>query len=310
MGLVAIPNERSSHSKPTPSGGGAASTIAAIGCGIVLAITVPAIWPILGIATALSLLGLMDDLVELRAIVRFPLQVLCVTGLVLALSPLPIVELPYSQVLGGVVLTTLVTIAGLWWINLFNFMDGIDGIAASQTIVILVSGVLLWLVNDADAAGSGAFWFAIVVAASAAGFLVRNWPPARIFMGDAGSYFFAIAIFAIALLSVSEGALNYASWIILVAPFVTDASVTLIRRLWRGERPWQAHRQHAYQQLSRRWGHRNVTLLYGLIGLAWALPLAGLATGLPQWQWMTAAAAYAPLVVFAFWANAGSANHE
>lgn len=168
----------------------------------------------------------------------------------------------------------------------------------------------LWVANDADAVQSGTFWYAIVIAATAAGFLVRNWPPAKIFMGDAGSYFFAVTIFSIALLTISLGAISYATWVILVSPFVTDASVTLIRRLLHGEKPWHAHRQHAYQLLSRRWGHRNVTLLYTLLGLVWALPLAGLATALPHWQWQSVVIAYSPLVALALWAKAGSATRD
>ena len=298
MGLVQQPNHRSSHVVPTPSGGGVAIAVATLAAGSVLGL------PLVLVAAALiAALGFVDDLRDLPAALRFPVQGMIFGGLLWALGPLPPIG-----VFGGLVLAIGVLLAGLWWLNLFNFMDGIDGLAGSQAVLILCGVCLVWWTADADAVSAPAFWLALVTAAATLGFLLRNWPPARIFMGDAGSNALALIIFAIALLTIADGGMRYEAWLILPAVFVSDATVTLLRRVARGERPWHAHRRHAYQQLARQWGHRRVTLLYGALTIAWALPLAFLAQHAAGWGWPLVVLAYAPLAGCAVWAKAGAAG--
>jgi Fuc2NAc and GlcNAc transferase len=309
LGLVQHPNFRSSHHKPTPSGGGAAIALAVL---LALAAisnwSAAPLWPVL-IGTALIAgLGFADDLHDLPAPLRFPLQALVLAGLVWALGPLPDLALVWGVALAGALLAGIVLIVGLWWLNLFNFMDGIDGLAASQAILILLGACFLWWAGDTSAPAAPVFWMAFATVAATAGFLLHNWPPARIFMGDAGSNVLAVIIFALALLTLSAGKLSYLTWLIIPSVFVSDATLTLLRRMARGEKPWHAHRRHAYQQLSRRWGHRNVTLLYGALTALWALPLAWLAQANANWALVVLA--YAPLLGCAAWANAGGATES
>lgn len=306
LGLVQHPNHRSSHHVPTPSGGGAAIAISALLALTLLAFSgAPQLLSVLLATALIATLGLADDLRDLPAALRFPMQALVLGALVWALGPLPDLPVLPGLALSGMLLALIVLLVGLWWLNLFNFMDGIDGLAGSQAIFILLGACLLWWTGHPAAPEAPAFWMALTTSAATAGFLLRNWPPARIFMGDAGSNSLALIIFALALLTLNAGQISYQAWLILPAVFVTDATLTLLRRTARGERPWHAHRRHAYQQLSRRWGHRNVTLLYGALTTLWALPLAFWAEA--SGSWLPLPLAYAPLLGCAAWANAGGA---
>ena len=124
----------------------------------------------------------------------------------------------------------LLLLAGVWWINLFNFMDGIDGIAGARAVFMLLGGAVLSAWVNADVMSSPVWMLMLCVVAATVGFLLLNWPPAKIFMGDVGSTWLAFMIFALALLSVQAGWLSYATWLVLAAVFVTDATVTLPRK--------------------------------------------------------------------------------
>lgn len=306
IGLVQAPNERSSHTKPTASGGGAAIAIVIAGSGALLAIVEPTLWLTSVLFLSIGLLGFADDLADLSPAVRFPIQALVLATVVWWSGPLPAIPLTPGIALDGWVIPTIVTVIGLWWLNLFNFMDGIDGIAATQAILILLGATTIWLTTDVAAWEQPVFLLALAATSAAAGFLLRNWPPARIFMGDAGSNSLALAIFGIALMTTTAGALSYATWMILPVVFVADATVTLVRRVARGERPWKAHRRHAYQQLSRRWGHRAVTVVFCCLTAFWATPLAFLCERFPSWSWGLVLLAYVPIVTFVITAKAGA----
>ena len=147
----------------------------------------------------------------------------------------------------------------------------------------------------------------VALAASGAAFLLLNWPPARIFMGDAGSTYLGFMQAFFALDTVASGWLTPWQWLILGAVFLTDATVTLLRRLLNGERIFEAHRRHAYQVLSRRWGgHRPVTLACIAVNIVWLWPLAYLAGLAPEFGWLVASAAYVPLIVAALAVGAGA----
>ncbi len=309
LGLVQVPNARSSHIRPTPSGGGVAIALASIFVAVVSALDNHSeLWIIAILVMSIAVLGLVDDIFDLSPIVRFPAQALFFSTLLWTAGQLPSVLLFQNFVLAGPVLFVLTLLVGIWWLNLFNFMDGIDGLAGSQAILLLLGGgTILWLSNPAGIESS-AFWLSLAGAAATGGFLLRNWPPARIFMGDAGSNALALLIFSVAISSIIEGQMAYQPWLILPAVFVTDATVTLLRRLLRGERPWHAHRRHAYQQLSRVWGHRRVTLVYGGLTLFWTFPLAWAAQQLPIWSWWLVLLTYVPLVALSLRTDAGGAN--
>jgi Fuc2NAc and GlcNAc transferase len=224
--------------------------------------------------------------------------------------------------IGGWLLTGLLFWTGLWWLNLFNFMDGIDGIAAMQALSMLSAAAVLSFIAQPDVIHSAVWWYMLYVASATLGFLLLNWPPAKVFMGDVGSLWLGFSIFALALLSIQENWLNYGVWMILAALFVSDATVTLLTRMMCGERWYEAHRSHAYQRLSRRfspqrmdtrqsrfWGHRRVTLGALLINLFWLSPLALAAVLWPQWIWALVLIAYLPLIAVALLAGSGKPDY-
>jgi len=190
----------------------------------------------------------------------------------------------------------------VWLLNLYNFMDGIDGIASIEAICICLGGSLLyWLTGHAQEAV-----LPMLLAATVAGFLVWNFPPARIFMGDAGSGFLGIVLGLLALMAGWINPLLFWGWLILLGVFVVDATFTLARRLLRGDKVYQAHRSHAYQYASRRYaGHRPVSLAVAAINLGWLLPVASAVVLLKLDGALGTMVAYAPLVVLALIYQAG-----
>ena len=310
LSLVQIPNHRSSHEQATPNGGGLGIVVAGSLAGAALVLFSGWVlgWFVVGLAALLAAVGLRDDIQHLSARVRFGVQVMVCVGLLFALGELP--RFLFSSVLEfevrGWVLSGLLLLAGVWWINLFNFMDGIDGIAGAQAVFMLLGGAALSAWENAGVMSSPVWMLMLCIAAATVGFLLLNWPPAKIFMGDVGSTWLAFMVFALALFSVQAGWLSYAIWLVLAAFFVTDATVTLLTRLLCGERWYEAHRNHAYQKLARRWGrHRPVTLCAIGINVLWLAPLAWACAAWPQWAlgWMMLA--YAPLVVGAVALGAG-----
>lgn len=325
--LVQTPNHRSSHAQPTPHGGGLGIVLAGSlsGSSLLLLSDWSLGWVLLGLALLLALVGLRDDVQHLPASVRFGVQVAVCTGVLYALGSTPsVVYLNVTPLLsildiqpfhiGTWAMLLLLLLAGVWWINLFNFMDGIDGIAASQAIFMLMTGAGLAAWVRPDIVTDPAWVWMLCLAGATVGFLRLNWPPAKIFMGDVGSTYLAFMIFIFALISVQAkwfSPLAGASiWLILGAIFVVDSSITLFIRIARGERWYEAHRSHAYQRLSRHWAHagfnhKRVTLLTIGINLLWLAPLAWACTFLPQWVYAFVVLAYVPLLVAAVLLGAG-----
>lgn len=296
--LVQTPNHRSSHAMPTPTGGGLGIAAGSVLAGFMLYRQDAFMLELCALALFLAATGLRDDIESLPAKIRLLVQALVCAGAVWVAAPL----VP-AWIMPGVWLAGLV-IAGMWWINLYNFMDGIDGLAGLQAVFMLLAACAIgW---DGGALSG---WWMLALAAACLGFLLHNWPPAKIFMGDVGSTYVAFMIFALALVSIVQGWMSYAAWLILGAAFITDSTVTLLRRMLAGERWFEAHRSHAYQHLARRWNsHRRVTLLFLAINLFWLVPLAALAmlhASLECW-WLLLA--YAPLALAAFWCRAGRSS--
>ena len=168
-------------------------------------------------------------------------------------------------------------VAVVWMINLYNFMDGADGLAASEaTFVAIAAGfALLWRGE------LGLALIALAIGGASGGFFVRNRAPAKIFLGDIGSGLLGFLFAGLALVSDKSGGLPFLAWLILLGVFVMDATITLIRRIFRGERWYVAHRSHAYQRLVQSgWSHEKVTrcvlglnlLLLGLVGMGVLVP--------------------------------------
>jgi Fuc2NAc and GlcNAc transferase len=178
--------------------------------------------------------------------------------------------------------------------NLYNFMDGIDGIAAVQCILAAGCIGLLVLVYGGD---QRYVLFCLLLVLAQTGFLLVNWPPARLFMGDAGSVPTGFLLGGLAILGWVEDIVPPGSWLILGAPFIVDATWTLVQRWRRGEPVTEGHRQHAYQRLARHWGsHLLVDLLLLALNAVWLFPLAWAAFVWPDQQWVLVILAIMPLL--------------
>jgi len=269
--ILAIPNERSSHSDATPSGGGIALMLA-LAFGLAFAAWTTRAWSndflwLSAAAIVLSMLGFIDDLRGLA----MPLRLLAYSLVCLWTSWVILPPWPGGSP-GGLVLLCLAALMLLWALNLYNFMDGIDGIAALQAVLACAGAA--WL-SARQGGESGYVLFCLLLGAVHCGFLVWNFPPARLFMGDAGSVPTGFLLAGLALLGAVRGSLNPLCWLVLLAVFVTDASWTLAARAVTGQPFTQAHRSHAYQRLSRRWNsHLKVDVLLLTINLLWLFPIA------------------------------------
>ena len=290
--LLATPDSRSSHQVPTPHGGGA--PMLAFTLGLVLTGLWCAPWATGYVALAagallLMLLGIADDLWVLPVRLRFIAYAIACLVILLILLPSPATGGTWAHA----ALLLPATLVMLWLVNLYNFMDGIDGIAASQCLLACGAAALLSRGNG----GHDYALYCLLLGASQLGFLVWNWPPARLFMGDAGSIPTGFLLAGLAVMGAAQGHLGLACWLVLLAVFVTDATCTLLWRMATGQAFTQPHRLHAYQRLSVRWGsHLRVDLLLVCIFCGWLLPLAWLSEIYPKYAFLLVILAYLPLL--------------
>ena len=215
---------------------------------------------LIGGGLLVATIGFLDDHGHVPASLRLIFHLLAFSWAVWWLGGLPPVDFGWGAASLGPFGTALMIVYLAWFLNLFNFMDGIDGIAGAQALsMTATASLLLWMGSD----GAIAALPMLLLAGATAGFLVWNWPPARIFMGDAGSGYLGFALGAMALWTAVEGWLTVWVWLILGGAFLADATVTLLVRARAGLALATAHRSHAYQRLSRYWGsHRSVTLAF------------------------------------------------
>ncbi|WP_084536435.1 MraY family glycosyltransferase [Azospirillum halopraeferens] len=272
------PNDRSSHSVPTPRGGGwgVVLTVLPVWAAIALAHgTAATVLPLLGAAAALVAVSWADDRRGLGPAPRFLVQMAAVAA---GLAVLP----PDGLVLQGLVPwwldRVLAGFAWLWFVNLFNFMDGIDGLAGTEAATV---GIGLALVATLAGAAPDLTLHGLAVAGAALGFLAWNWHPARVFMGDVGSVPLGYLLGWLLLAAAAAGAWEAA--LLLPLYFLADATITLLRRAAAGKKVWQAHREHFYQKATQRGrSHDRVVLAVLAANAALiALAVASLSAGWP-----------------------------
>ncbi|MCZ6860625.1 MAG: glycosyltransferase family 4 protein [Alphaproteobacteria bacterium] len=239
-----LPNERSSHENPTPRGGGIAVIAVVLAAAALIALLskpAPAgLWPVLAGAGLLAGISWLDDLKGMSALPRLAAQGAAVA---LGLAFVPSESLVFQGLLPELADRLLAGLLWIWFVNLFNFMDGIDGIAGVEAACI---GAGLFVVLQGLGGYAELGLVALATAGAALGFLWWNWQPARIFLGDVGSVPLGYLLGWLLLSAAAAGA--WAPALILPLYYIADASLTLVRRLLRGERIWAAHRQHAYQR--------------------------------------------------------------
>lgn len=304
--VIDVPNARSSHTVPTPRGGGVAIVVtfllAIVGTMLAGTIDNHSLVGLGGGGALIAIIGFMDDHGHIPARWRLLGHFIAAAWMLIWMGGMPPLTLLGWHVdlgwLGGV----LAAVYLVWLLNLYNFMDGIDGIASVEAITVCLGAASLYSL-------SGMLSHAVLpllLAAAVAGFLFWNFPPAKIFMGDAGSGFLGIVLGGMSLQAAWISPDMFWCWLILLGVFIVDATYTLVRRLLRGDRVYEAHRSHAYQFASRKFGmHLPVTLAVAVLNLCWLLPIAFCVNRLGLDGFLGVVLAYSPLVLLAVHFRAG-----
>lgn len=305
--LIDQPNERSSHSVPIPRGGGVAIVVAFIG-GLIASgngMSAATSVALLAAGIGVAVVGFVDDHAHVAARWRLLAHFSCAAWILYWIG-VPRFEWMGSTVDLGALGAILAALYLVWLLNLYNFMDGIDGIAGVEALIVGVGGTAIYVMAEMQTVGE--VGLPALLAAAALGFLPWNFPQARIFMGDAGSGFLGLMFGALSLQATLTSPVLLWCWLVLLGVFVVDATVTLVRRLLRGEPVYEAHRSHAYQHASREFGaHRPVTLAVAAINVLWLMPWA-LAIAAGQVDGVIGlVAAYIPLMALALRFDAGMA---
>ena len=303
--LMDIPNGRSSHSVPTPRGGGVAIVLTYLVTLVLVAFAGWVSWsaalPLLGAGALIAVVGFLDDHGHIAARWRLLAHFGAAIWALAWMGGLPTISLFGNELDLGWFGHLLAALYLVWMLNLYNFMDGIDGIASIEAVCACAGACLVyWLTGHENL-----MLAPMLLAVAVLGFLYWNFPPARIFMGDAGSGFLGVVIGILSLQAAWAAPEMLWVWLILLGVFVVDATFTLGRRLLRGDKVYEAHRSHAYQFASRVAGrHLPVTLTVMAINLLWLLPIA-LFVGLGFDGVLGLLVAYIPLVLLAIKFHAG-----
>ena len=292
---VAHPNARSSHVIATPTVGGIAFVLpVVVYLGLTASYELPTVVGLLLATTIVAVVGLWDDFRDLKPSTRLAVQVAAAAVVMWYLH----LDWPWWAIAGT-------GFALVWHVNLYNFMDGIDGIAISQCllfclgVLLLAGGVPGWL--------GGLLW---ILVGTSIGFLVYNWPPAKIFMGDVGSGTLGLLLAVIALELSMSGMLPFIGCLILLTGFWFDASYTLCVRMINGQAFTEAHRSHLYQKVTTRIGHLWSTVSFLTFGVFWLLPLAAFAVTFPDYGVIAQLVAILPMAVAAWRFRAGFPGPE
>lgn len=302
-GIIAHVNFRSLHESVVPRGGGLAFAS-------VFVMAIVALWSYgllpawlmftLGLGgLAAAVIGFVDDIRDIRATTKLFAQV-CLAVWVVAVF-FWFLEIPFAGEPPELMIF-LITLGSLfvpvWFINLYNFIDGIDGMAVSGAVFISVAAIVVLSITDGD--GHLIFVFALL-AASSLGFLSFNLPPASIFMGDAGSIFLGYSLGTLLLATIVLGQISIWTWIAILGYFMGDTTTTGIYRVIRVKKWYGVHRSHAYQNLARIYNsHAKVTYGVALYHALWSLPLAVWSALVPKIGPLAALLSLAPAVAWTF----------
>lgn len=303
--LLDVPNARSSHETPTPRGGGLAF-VGVFLCVLPLFYALDLVawhvlWAIAGAGGWVAAVGFMDDHRHVPAPLRLAAHFGAAIWVLFCLGGMPPLSL-FEISIGSGLASFLGLFYLVWVLNLYNFMDGIDGLASIEAISVCLGGTVLYGL-------SSGFAYAplVLLAVCVAGFLYWNFPPAQIFMGDVGSGFLGMLMGIFSLQAAWFEPQFFWSWLILLGVFIVDATWTLLCRACRGEKVYQGHCSHAYQRAARRYrSHKAVSLAIAAINIAWLLPIA-IWVGMGGLEGVSGMClAYCPLIVAAVLFKAGS----
>lgn len=305
--IIDNPNERSSHSVPTPRGGGVAVVCSYLLALMVLIysqqVTVHLGLTLMAAGFVIALLGFLDDHGHINSMLRLAIHFLVAIGAVISLGGFSDVTV-FNGLELGFIANIIAVLFLVWLLNLYNFMDGINGIASVEAIATTVSMAILYYVLSSSLNTD----ILLLLTASVFGFLLWNFPKAKIFMGDACSGFLGLTLGILALIALKENLALFCAWIICLGVFIVDATYTLVKRVLSGYKMYDAHRSHGYQILSRKWGsHTPVTMGVVFINILWLFPIAYLTVKeyfiMPE---LGVLIAYLPLLVVAVFLKAGN----
>lgn len=305
-GNVDKPNHRSSHTTPKPRGGGI--IIISLATTLWIVSLINNLLPLkqgmafLLAGSLVALAGYFDDKGHVSRRARIVAQLVATFLAIMLLHPLPALTITseFSISLNNILLLPVAGILMIWLINLYNFMDGIDAIAASEAIIVTSTTAITLLYFGNTKMAIVLVFFSCIIT----GFLIWNWPPSKLFMGDSGSTYIGLilAIFAI----ITSESLSLWYWVIILGTFIGDASWTLLVRMITGQNWRDGHRLHGYQKHTKsETQHRSTSLLYAAVTLFWLYPLAVFTVVESSYSMFIAAIAYTPIVLFCYYKKAG-----
>lgn len=312
LGFIDVPNERSHHSihtVPCPRGGGLSFVITFVfGALILLAadiLPVHLVKPLLTGGLMVSAIGFLDDRKGLSASYRLMIHFVAafLTCYWLTEGFQNDMHFSFMTALPAWLQISYSVLFIMWMVNLYNFMDGVDGMAGTQAVVVALcsAGLCLWQHNFELALLYGLIFCGV------SGFLYFNWSPARIFMGDGGAYFLGFLFACMGLMNKMFYGQSLIALMILMGTFIADATYTLLRRIARGEKLYVGHNKHAFQRaVQRGWSHSRVVMIYNLITLFWLAPWAVMAVLYPDLSIAFLMISYSPLLVGMLYLRAGS----
>ncbi len=302
LGLYDVPNHRSSHSTPVPIGAGVVFLLCSAPAMVILQY-----FKIISFNTCklflcgtllCTLLGFVDDIKPLSAMKRLSVQFFLALWVILELTQyleisFEVKFIPINSVIVSVLFGVLFV---MWMVNLFNFMDGMDGFLGSQSSLFALGSAGLCYYSG----NLGLAYAYLVLLAVLLAFLVFNWRPAKLFMGDAGAYFLGFSFALLGLVGKVELEQSLVAQVILMAVVISDATLTLLVRLYTTHRMFQGHRTHGFQKLKIQKEMRGSRIigLYSLLGFAWCMPLSFLAVTYPQLSVLFCLIAYLPILAF------------
>ena len=303
LGIVATPNFRTLHASPVPRGGGVTSAL-------VFTAAIVVLWSTGGLSTERMLafgvggglaatVGFLDDVFDLRAIVKLCSQIGLSAWLFATLHQTVVLPMVQDRdVVVASVITLVMLFVPVWMVNLFNFTDGIDGMAIGGAVFVCAAVLVILLLNGSD---NALVHVVLLLAVASVGFATVNLPPASVFMGDAGSIFLGYVTSALLIMTVASGEIGIWTWLCILSYYVADTTTTTLTRLVLVKKWYGVHRSHAYQNLARILSsHAKVTYGVVLHNLIWALPLALWSASSPAWGPVAAALALAPGVLWTF----------
>ncbi len=306
--LIDVPNHRSSHKKPIPRGAGICMAVGFFFglCFLFFFDVIELQWllPLAISVPLVTIIGFLDDRKSLSPGLRFGMQFSSALLAIVALTDLLRVplETDFLPINSQIALVPLTILFIGWMINLYNFMDGIDGLAGIEGFTVSIWAMIITFLQGYYEQ----FYLYTLLLAVLAVFLWFNWYPAKVFMGDAGSYFLGSTFAVLALMGDQYTGMSVATNIILLAAFIVDASYTLIVRYRQGDNLTHAHKTFGFHKARKR-GFRvsKIAFCYGAFNLFYLGPIAMLTIKIPEYSWLLVIIAFAPIVVFVSQVQAG-----